>query len=51
MAVTVKLEAPAVVGVPAINPAPLMVNPAGKEPLVTLRVMVPTPPLACTLAL
>ena len=51
MAVTVKFEAPAAVGVPKIAPALLMVRPAGKEPLVTLKVMAPTPPLACTLAL
>lgn len=50
LAVTVKFEVPAAVGVPEIAPAVLMVNPAGKEPLVTLRVMAPTPPLVCTLA-
>ena len=51
LAVTVKFEAPAVVGVPEIAPALLRVNPAGKLPLVTLQVMVPTPPLDCKLAL
>lgn len=51
MARTVKLEAPAVVGVPEIAPAPFMDNPAGKVPLATLQVMVPTPPLDCKLAL
>ena len=51
LAVTVKFEVPAVVGVPEIAPAALIVNPAGKLPLVTLRVIVPTPPLVSTLAL
>ena len=51
LARTVKLEAPAVVGVPAIAPEPFMDNPAGKVPLLTLQVMVPTPPLDCRLAL
>ena len=45
LAWTVKLEVPAVVGVPEIAPAPLMANPAGKLPEETLQVMVPTPPL------
>ena len=51
MAVTVKSEEPAVVGVPEIAPAALMVSSAGKLPLVTLRLMVPTPPVVCTLTL
>lgn len=45
MAWTVKLEVPAVVGVPLIVPLPLKANPAGKLPEETLHVMVPAPPL------
>ena len=45
MACTVKLEVPAVVGVPLIVPLPLKASPAGKLPEDTLHVMVPTPPL------
>ena len=51
MAVTVKLEAPAVVGVPEIAPALLRVNPAGRVPVVTLQAAVPTPPVDCNAAL
>jgi hypothetical protein len=49
--VTVKLEAPVVVGVPEIVPELLNVNPAGRLPLVMLHVMVPTPPVDCNVAL
>ena len=45
LAWTVKLEVPAVVGVPLIVPPPLKANPAGKLPEETLHVMVPAPPL------
>ena len=51
MAVTVKLELPAVVGVPVIAPALLRVNPAGRLPVVTLQVTVPEPPVDCRVTL
>jgi hypothetical protein len=51
LAVTVKLEAPAVVGVPEIAPEVLRINPAGKLPVVTLQAMVPAPPVDCNVAL
>jgi len=51
LAVTVKLEPPPVVGVPEIAPEVLKLNPAGKLPVVTLQVMVPTPPVACNVVL
>ena len=38
VAVTVPVKVPAVVGVPLITPAELKVRPAGKAPLVTLKV-------------
>ena len=50
MAVTVKLTAPAVVGVPDMAPEELILNPGGKLPVVTLQAMVPTPPLLCKLS-
>ena len=43
VAVTVKVEVPAVVGVPVILPSSLRRNPAGRVPLVTLHVMVGSP--------
>ena len=45
MAWTVKLEVPAVVGVPVIVPLPLKANPAGRLPEETPHVTVPVPPL------
>jgi len=49
---TVKLEVPAVVGVPVIAPVlALRLNPAGKAPLVILHVNGETPPLSCSAAL
>lgn len=46
--VTVKLEVPAVVGVPEITPAALRLNPAGKVPDVTDHVYGAVPPAACS---
>jgi hypothetical protein len=51
VAVTVKFVVPAVVGVPEIVPELLNVNPPGKLPMVTLQVIVPTPPALCSVAL
>lgn len=43
-----KLDVAAVVGVPEIVPELLNFRPAGKLPVVTLQVMVPVPPVACS---
>ena len=49
VAVTVKVEVPSAVGVPEITPVLLSsVNPTGREPLVTLHVMLL--PVACSVA-
>ena len=49
---TVKLEVPAVVGVPEIVPELLKERPAGSaEPDARLQVSEPAPPLACNVAL
>lgn len=49
---TVKLVVPAVVGVPEIAPVLLRERPPGsEEPVARLQVRVPTPPLACKVAL
>jgi hypothetical protein len=42
---TVNVEVPAVVGVPAINPAAVSVSPGGSAPAVTSNVYGPAPPL------
>ena len=44
VAETVNFAVPAVVGVPLMAPALLMVKPAGKLPVVTAQVTVPVPP-------
>src|SRR3954451_3365252 len=47
VALIVKLEVPAVVGIPEIRPVePLSVNPAGSAPESTVKVYPPVPPLA-----
>ena len=46
--VTVKLELPAAVGVPAIPPAALIDNPFGRLPDVTVQLYGGVPPLAFT---
>lgn len=49
---TVKLEVPALVGVPEIAPAVLKERPVGSDETVArLQVRVPAPPLACKVAL
>jgi hypothetical protein len=50
VAVTVNVDDPAVVGVPAIA-EPLSAKPAGKLPAVTAQLTLPVPPLAVTVAL
>ena len=52
VAVTVKFQVPAVVGVPVIAPVDESSdNPAGSVPTVTLQVMGGVPPEACRVAL
>ena len=51
VAVTVKFEVPAAVGVPDMAPDVLILNPAGKLPPVRLKLMAPVPPEAATVAL
>ena len=52
VASSVKLNDPAVVGVPDITPALLNERPAGsEEPLAKVQVSAPAPPLACKFAL
>ena len=46
VAVTVKVEVPAAVGVPEITPAVDSDNPAGRLPVVTAHVYGGTPPVA-----
>ena len=43
---TVKVELPAVLGVPEITPPVLRARPVGSEPTVTAYVYVPLPPAA-----
>ena len=50
VAVTVKLDVPALVGVPEMA-EPLTVKPPGKVPAVTLQLMAPVPPEAASEAL
>jgi hypothetical protein len=45
---TVKLDVPAVVGVPEITPALLSTIPAGKDPAVTLQIYGVIPPDAAS---
>jgi hypothetical protein len=51
VAVTVKVQVPAVMGVPEIIPELLNESPAGRVPLVTLQVMGGVPPVAWSVAL
>ena len=46
VAVTVKVAVPVAVGVPLTTPALDSVSPAGRLPLLTLKVSEPVPPLA-----
>ena len=46
VAVTVKVDVPAVVGVPEMMPPLVIDNPAGSDPAVTLNVYGAVPPLA-----
>jgi hypothetical protein len=48
---TVKVKTPVAVGVPEIVPELLKDSPAGSEPVTTVQVSVPAPPVACKVAL
>jgi hypothetical protein len=51
VAVTEKLEVPAVVGVPVIAPFAASVRPVGSAPVVTAQVIGVAPPVDCRVAL